>query len=148
MRNVRNSLSLLLTLSVFLFFSIQSAMSVIAVLSAIRIFLRRSVEFSARFVGSGCISAVGEELGLVAISGVVVFGSTSLGCMLGGFTGVGAGSTAGRSSGLGLGEVWVRATLNTPWLHPVRNAAPLIQNGIAQNKIQDNAWRMANTGIG
>ncbi len=84
----------------------------------------------------------------MAISGVVVFGSTSLGFLLGGFTGVGAGSTAGRSSGLGLGEVWVRATLNTPWLHPVRNAAPLIQNGIAQNKIQDNAWRMANTGIG
>ena len=106
------------------------------------------MEFSAGFVGSGCISAVGEELGLVAISGVVVFGSTSLGCMLGGFTGVGAGSTAGRSSGLGLGEVWVRATLNTPWLHPVRNAAPPIQNGIAQNKIQDNAWRMANTGTG
>ena len=123
-------------------------MSVIAVLSAIRIFLRRSVEFSAGFVGSGCISAVGEELGLVAISGVVVFGSTSLGCILEGFTGVGAGSTAGRSSGLGPGEVWVRATLNTPWLHPARNATPLIQNGTAQNTIQDNAWRMANTGIG
>ena len=148
MRNVRNSRSLLLILCVFLLFSIQPAMSVIAVLSATRIFLRRSVEFSAGFVGSGCISAVEEGLGLVAISGVVVFGSTSLVCVLGGFTDVGAGSTAGRSSGLGLGEVWVRATLNTPWLHPVRNAVPLIQNGIAQNTIQYNAWRMANTGIG
>ena len=123
-------------------------MSVIAVLSAISIFLRCSVEFSAGFVGSGCISAVGEGLGLVVISGVVVFGSTSLGCVFGGFMDVGAGSTAGRNSGLGHGVVWVRATLNTPWLHPVRNAAPLIQNGIAQNKIQDNEWRMANTRIG
>ena len=105
------------------------------------------MEFSAGFVGSGCISAVGEGRGLGAIFGVVVFGSTSLGSVLGGFMGIGAGSTAGRSSGWGLGEVWVRATLNTPWLHPVRIAAPLIQNGIAQNKIQDNAWRIANTGI-
>ena len=106
------------------------------------------MEFSAGFVGSGCISAVEEGLGLVALSGVVVFGSTSLVCALGGFADVGGGSTAGRSSGLGPGEVWVCATLNTPWLHPVRNAVPLIQNGIAQNTIQYNAWRMANTGIG
>ena len=106
------------------------------------------MEFSAGIVGLGCMSVVGEGLGLVAISGVVVFGSTSLVCVLGGFTDVGAGATAGRSSGLGLGEVWVRATLNTPWLHPVRNAVPLIQNGIAQNTIQYNAGRMANTGIG
>ena len=123
-------------------------MSVIAVLSAIRIFLRRFEEFSTVFVGSGCISAVEEGLGLVAISGVVVFGSTSLVCALGGFTDVGAGSTAGRSSGLEPGEVWVRATLNTPWLHPVTNAAPLIQNGIVRNTIQDNARHMTNIGIG
>ena len=110
--------------------------------------MRRSVEFSAGFVGSGCISAVGEGLSLVAFSGVVVFGSTSLGCVLDGFADVGAGSTAGRSSGLGPREVWVCATLNTPWLHPVTNAVPLIQNGIAQNTIQYNAWRMANTCIG
>ena len=114
MRKVRNSISLLLTLCAFLFFSIQPAMSVIAVLSAIRIFLSRSVEFSTGFVGSGCISAAGEGLGLVTISGMVVFGSTSLGCVLDGFSDVVAGLTAGRSSGLGPGEVWVCATLNTP----------------------------------
>ena len=72
------------------------------------------MEFSAGFVGSGCISAEGEGLGLVAISGVVVFGSTSLVCVLGGFADVGAGSTAGRSSGLGTGEGRVCATFNTP----------------------------------
>ena len=117
MRKVRCSLSLVLGLRAFLFFSIQSAISVIAVLSAARIFLSCAAEFS----------TTGERIVAGVSSGPVVLGTNSLGCGEE-FKVVIAGLTVGRGSSLGTGEVLVFVRFNTPWQHPAKNTTPLMQN--------------------